>query len=90
MRGSWISLIMRGSWISMITNLICFQFNLGVQYDYEDWVADQCGLERIERWRKEMFVAALKNFADRPESYRNEWDDDHLLLEAHRDFTKYS
>ncbi|XP_047089143.1 flavin-containing monooxygenase FMO GS-OX-like 2 [Lolium rigidum] len=58
-------------------------------YEYEDWVADQCGLERIERWRKEMFVAALKNFADRPESYRNEWDDDHLLLEAHRDFTKY-
>jgi uncharacterized protein with NRDE domain len=36
-----------------------------------------------------MFVAALKNFADRPESYRNEWDDDDLLLEAQRDFTKY-
>ncbi|XP_051230225.1 flavin-containing monooxygenase FMO GS-OX-like 2 [Lolium perenne] len=25
-------------------------------YESEDWVADQCRLERIERWMKEMFV----------------------------------
>ncbi|CAM0871205.1 unnamed protein product [Alopecurus aequalis] len=60
-------------------------------YEYEDWVADQCGQERIEEWRKEMFGAGLKNFfVYRPESYQDEWDDGHLLPQAHRDFAKYS
>jgi hypothetical protein len=63
---------------------------LGKKYEYEDWVADQCGHEKIEGWRKEMFIAALKNLAHRPESYQEEWDDDLLLPQAHRDFAKYS
>jgi hypothetical protein len=72
-----------------ITNM-SYQFNLDTQYEYEDWVADQCGHEKIEGWRKEMFIAALKNLARRPESYQEEWDDDLLLPQAHRDFAKYS
>ncbi|XP_047083423.1 flavin-containing monooxygenase FMO GS-OX-like 2 [Lolium rigidum] len=64
--------------------------NLGAcTYKYEDWVAEKCGHEKIEGWRKEMFIAALKNFAHRRESYQDEWDDDHLLPQAHRDFAKY-
>uniref|UniRef100_A0ACD5WGC5 Uncharacterized protein n=1 Tax=Avena sativa TaxID=4498 RepID=A0ACD5WGC5_AVESA len=58
-------------------------------YEYEDWVAKQCGHDGIEGWRKEMFIAALKNFVHHPESYRDEWEDGHLLTQANRDFTKY-
>ena len=69
----------------MIANLIRSQFYFGVQYEYEDWVAEQCGQERIEGWRKEMFVGVLKN----AKSYQDERDDGHLFSQAHRDFTKY-
>uniref|UniRef100_A0ACD5ZH98 Uncharacterized protein n=1 Tax=Avena sativa TaxID=4498 RepID=A0ACD5ZH98_AVESA len=67
-----------------------YTHNLGAcTYEYEDWVAKKCGHKGFEGWRKEMFVAALKNFAHRPENYRNEWDDGHLLPQAHRDSAKY-
>ncbi|VAI25625.1 unnamed protein product [Triticum turgidum subsp. durum] len=62
----------------------------GNLFEYEDWVAEQCGLWRMEGWRKGMFVATCKNLADRPNSYRDEWDDDHLLPQAHQDFSKHS
>uniref|UniRef100_M8AXH9 Flavin-containing monooxygenase n=1 Tax=Aegilops tauschii TaxID=37682 RepID=M8AXH9_AEGTA len=44
----------------------------GNPFEYEDWVAEQCGLGRMEGWRKGMFVATCKNLADRPDSYRDE------------------
>ncbi|VAI11288.1 unnamed protein product [Triticum turgidum subsp. durum] len=62
----------------------------GYPFEYEDWVAERCGLGRMEGWRKDMFVATCKNLADRPDSYRDEWDDDHLLPQAHQDFAKHS
>lgn len=62
----------------------------GNPFEYEDWVAEQCGLGGMEGWRKGMFVATSKNLADRPDSYRDEWDDDHLLPQAHQDFAKHS
>ncbi|CAM0871207.1 unnamed protein product [Alopecurus aequalis] len=61
-------------------------------YEYEDWVADRCGKERIEAWRKEMYATTLKNSAHRTETYMDEcvWEDDHLLPQAYQDFAKYS
>ncbi|XBH59107.1 hypothetical protein VPH35_080416 [Triticum aestivum] len=61
----------------------------GSTFEYEDWLAEKCGHEGVGGWRKAMYVAATKNVVDRPESYRDEWDDGHLLPQAHQDFTKY-
>lgn len=59
------------------------------QFDYDDWLAEQCGHPPIEEWRKQMYVANAMNKAARPESYRDEWDDDHLVAEANEDFKKF-
>lgn len=59
------------------------------QFEYDDWLAEQCGHPPIEQWRKLMYAANSENKAARPESYRDEWDDDHLVAEAAEDFKKY-
>lgn len=61
----------------------------GTTYEYDDWLAEQCGQEGIGGWRKAMYIAARKNVVNRPGSYRDEWDDSHLLPQAHQEFTKY-
>uniref|UniRef100_A0A0D9XM93 Flavin-containing monooxygenase n=1 Tax=Leersia perrieri TaxID=77586 RepID=A0A0D9XM93_9ORYZ len=61
----------------------------GYQFEYDDWLAEQCGHPPIEQWRKMMYAANKENKAARPESYRDEWDDDHLVAEAKEDFKKY-
>ncbi|KAF7062619.1 hypothetical protein CFC21_069194 [Triticum aestivum] len=61
----------------------------GTMYEYDDWLAEQCGQEGIGGWRKAMYIAARKNVVNRPGSYRDEWDDSHLLPQAHQEFTKY-
>jgi hypothetical protein len=43
----------------------------------------------MEGWRKAMYLAARKNMVDRPENWRDEWEDAHLLSEAYQDLTKY-
>jgi hypothetical protein len=60
-----------------------------LQFEYEDWLAEQCKLENIEEWRKVIYVATKPKMLDRPERYRDDWDDHHLLAQAHDDFTKY-
>jgi hypothetical protein len=61
-----------------------------LQFEYEDWLVEQCGLENIEVWRKEIYVGAKPKMLDRPESYRDKWDDDHdLLAQAYNDFKEY-
>jgi hypothetical protein len=62
---------------------------LYMQFEYDDWLAEQCGYAPIEEWRKLMYAAGAKNKVARPESYRDEWDDDHLVAEANEDFKKY-
>uniref|UniRef100_A0A8R7QL60 Flavin-containing monooxygenase n=2 Tax=Triticum urartu TaxID=4572 RepID=A0A8R7QL60_TRIUA len=64
-----------------------FTHNLGAStFEYEDWLVERCGLDTIEEWRKAIYVAARGRVRDRPESYRDEWDEDAQLLEqAHRD-----
>ncbi|XP_044980054.1 flavin-containing monooxygenase FMO GS-OX-like 4 [Hordeum vulgare subsp. vulgare] len=68
-----------------------FTHDLGAStFEYEDWLAERSGLERMEEWRRAIYVAARGRLRGRPESYRDEWDDDaHLLDQAHRDFAKY-
>lgn len=60
-----------------------------MQFEYEDWLAEQCGLEKMEEWRRVIYVAARARVSGRPESYRDESDDDQLLAKAHRDLSKY-
>ncbi|XP_066314552.1 flavin-containing monooxygenase FMO GS-OX-like 2 [Miscanthus floridulus] len=59
------------------------------QFEYDDWLAEQCGHPPIEEWRKQMFTINLKNKTARPESFRDEWDDYHLVAEASEDFKKF-
>ncbi|KAK8445484.1 hypothetical protein SEVIR_9G334600v4 [Setaria viridis] len=59
------------------------------QFEYDDWLAEQCSHPPIEEWRKQMYAINGINKAIRPESYRDEWDDDHLVAEANEDFKKY-
>lgn len=62
----------------------------GYQFEYNDWVATQCGCPPSEEWRKQMYAYASGNKTTRPETYRDEWEDEHLILEAHEDFKKCS
>lgn len=59
------------------------------QFEYDDWLANECGYPAVEEWRKLMYLATSKNRKARPESYRDEWDDDHLVAQAHEDFKKF-
>ncbi|KAM3316778.1 hypothetical protein ACQJBY_034746 [Aegilops geniculata] len=69
-----------------------FTHNLGVEawtFEYEDWLAEQCGLEKMEEWRRVIYAAGRARVSVRPESYREEWDDDQVLAQAHHDLSKY-
>ncbi|XP_050231239.1 flavin-containing monooxygenase FMO GS-OX-like 3 isoform X1 [Mercurialis annua] len=59
------------------------------QADYINWLAAQCQCAGIEDWRIKMYNLTGKERINRPKSYRDEWEDDHLILEAHQDFEKY-
>lgn len=60
----------------------------GYQFEYNDWIATQCGSPKTEEWRKKMYSAASLGRKERPETYRDEWEDDDLVLQAYQDFTK--
>ncbi|XP_022738057.1 flavin-containing monooxygenase FMO GS-OX-like 4 [Durio zibethinus] len=60
------------------------------QFEYNNWLAAQCGCQGIEKWRKPMYSAVSENKRLRPETYRDEWKDQHLVLEAHEDFINYT
>ncbi|ONK55700.1 uncharacterized protein A4U43_C10F110 [Asparagus officinalis] len=59
------------------------------QYEYIDWLANECGYPPTEEWRKLMYKATSKNRKERPGSYRDEWDDDHLVAQAHEYFKRF-
>ena len=64
---------------------------MSLQFEYDDWVAEQCGCPGIEDWRKQMFNASSKKRFDRPETYRDdEWEDHDLILQANEDFIMYT
>lgn len=53
-----------------------------LQFEYDDWLAAQCGHPPTEEWRKLMYESTSMNRIARPEKYRDEWDDDHLVARA--------
>ncbi|KAF7828393.1 flavin-containing monooxygenase FMO GS-OX-like 4 [Senna tora] len=59
-------------------------------WDYDNWIAGQCGLPKIAEWRRKMYEANSKNRVVRPQTYRDEWDDDELILEAQEEFSGYT
>ncbi|CAN6312674.1 unnamed protein product [Urochloa humidicola] len=61
----------------------CLKHN---QFEYDDWLAEQCGHAKVEEWRKRMHAAASKKMVECPETYREEWDDHHLVDQANQDF----
>lgn len=62
---------------------------LRLQFDYNDWLAVQCGCTLSEEWRKQMYSAVSKRRRTQPETYRDEWDDEGLIIQANNDFIKY-
>lgn len=67
-----------------------YTHDLGVlTFEYEDWLAEQCGQEKYEEWRKLIYIGARTKGTTLPESYRDLWDDDEFLEQARHDFTKY-
>ncbi|OWM88390.1 hypothetical protein CDL15_Pgr003802 [Punica granatum] len=60
------------------------------QFLYNDWLADQCGIPGMEEWKKGMYSAASQNKLARPETYRDEWEDDDLVSRAYEDFARFT
>lgn len=50
---------------------------------YCEKYGDYCDFPHLEEWRKELCLAALKNSFANLETYRDSWDDDELVQEAH-------
>ncbi|KAL9231111.1 hypothetical protein vseg_006374 [Gypsophila vaccaria] len=61
----------------------------GSQFEYDDWLAIECSFPPTEEWRKAMYTAVSRRKRAHPETYRDEWDDEDLILEAHQDFKQY-
>ncbi|XP_044487618.1 flavin-containing monooxygenase FMO GS-OX-like 4 isoform X2 [Mangifera indica] len=62
----------------------------GYQFEYTDWLAVQSGSEGVEEWRIQMYLFAAEGKLSRVETYRDEWDDHHLISQAQQDFRKYT
>ncbi|CAA7053415.1 unnamed protein product [Microthlaspi erraticum] len=59
------------------------------QFEYNDWLASQCGCSGTEEWRKEMYLATGVRKRAHPETYRDEWEDHHLVSQVYQDFSLY-
>ncbi|KFK40585.1 hypothetical protein AALP_AA2G015000 [Arabis alpina] len=63
---------------------------LGItQFEYNNWLASQCGCSGTEEWRLEMFLASIMRNIEHPEMYRDEWEDHRLVSQAYQDFSLY-
>ncbi|KAK1564783.1 hypothetical protein Q3G72_011483 [Acer saccharum] len=60
------------------------------QCEYNNWLAAQCGGPGFAEWRDRMMYATAKNRNLRPETYRDEWEDEHLISEAQEEFINYT
>ncbi|KAL9310403.1 putative flavin-containing monooxygenase FMO GS-OX-like 10 [Arabidopsis thaliana] len=60
-----------------------------LQFVYDNWLADQCDYPRIEKWREQMFYKVFKRIQSQSSTYKDDWDDDHLIAEAYEDFVKF-
>ncbi|CAA7034206.1 unnamed protein product [Microthlaspi erraticum] len=67
-----------------------FTHCLGIdQFEYYDWLGSQIGCSGTEEWRKEMSLPIFLRKMKHPESYRDEWEDHHLVAQAYQDFSLY-
>ncbi|KAK9143192.1 hypothetical protein Syun_012592 [Stephania yunnanensis] len=69
--------------VKMDVLIMCFQF------EYADWLASQSGFPATEEWRKQMYFANGKNRDAQPETYRDEWYDEDLILQAQQQFIQF-
>ncbi|OVA00739.1 Flavin monooxygenase FMO [Macleaya cordata] len=53
-------------------------------FEYCDKYGDYCEFPRLEEWRKELCLTAVKNSITNLETYRDSWDDDELVQVAHQ------
>ncbi|KAK4793788.1 hypothetical protein SAY86_011782 [Trapa natans] len=42
------------------------------QFEYYDWLAEQCGIPGLEEWKKQLFFAGIESLVARPDTYRDE------------------
>ncbi|KAJ4954938.1 hypothetical protein NE237_011721 [Protea cynaroides] len=59
------------------------------QFEYNDWLATECGCSVSEEWRKQMYEATGRSKQARPETYRDLWEDQNLISQANEDFPQY-
>lgn len=58
-----------------------------MQFEYDDWLAAKSDSPATEEWRKEMYFTAGRRKRSTPETYRDQWEEDDLLISlAHQDF----
>lgn len=60
-----------------------------LQFEYDDWLAAECGCPPIEEWRKQMYFITSKRRMNQPETYRDQWEDEHLILQAQEEFSRH-
>ncbi|KAK0587872.1 hypothetical protein LWI29_030259 [Acer saccharum] len=62
------------------------------QFEYNYWLAaqSQCRGPGFAEWRDQMMLANVKNRSIRPDTFRDEWEDEHLILEAQEEFINYT
>ncbi|KAL2921029.1 Flavin-containing monooxygenase FMO GS-OX-like 5 [Bienertia sinuspersici] len=58
-------------------------------FEYEDWLAMQSGCSPAEEWRKGISFGTLARFLRLPETYRDVWEDEDLIVQAYDDFMQY-
>ena len=56
------------------------------QWEYNDFLAEQCGIPKLPPWRKAMYERTGANKRANPETYRDVHQDQDLAEEAHRSF----
>jgi thioredoxin reductase len=57
-----------------------YTHNIGhCQFEYDNWLADQCGCAHVEDWRRNIYAATSENKVSRPQTFRDEWEDHYWL-----------
>ncbi|XP_010493787.1 PREDICTED: flavin-containing monooxygenase FMO GS-OX5-like [Camelina sativa] len=55
---------------------------------YLNWIAEQVGAPPGEQWRFQELDGGYVRLATRPDTFRDKWDDDHLIVEAYEGFLR--
>ncbi|CAA7029072.1 unnamed protein product [Microthlaspi erraticum] len=58
------------------------------QVDYLNWLAEQTCAPHVEQWRIQQVEGAYRRFATESDTFRDKWDDVHLVAECYEDFLR--